>query len=97
MRKRILIAVALLLIAGVAVAGNHFRKLAFIGAGYAAQQTCACLFISNRALDSCRHDLDPLAQKIVSIEPGNNEVHAKAILSSATARFDPAFGCSLGE
>jgi hypothetical protein len=97
MRKRILIAVALLFLGGATVAGLRFHKLAFIGAGYAAQQTCACLFISNRALDSCRRDLDPMARKLVTIEPGDNLVHAKAILSSATARFDPAFGCSLGD
>jgi hypothetical protein len=96
MRKRIVTAVMLLLFAGLVVGGLHLRKLAFIGSGYAAQQTCACLFISGRPLDSCRQDLEPLAQKIVTIEAGSNEVHARAILSSATARFDPAFGCALG-
>jgi hypothetical protein len=97
MRKRILIAIAILVLGGAAFAARHFHTLAFIGAGYAAQQTCACLFISNRPLESCRHDLDPLAQKIVTLEPGPNQVHARAILSSATARFDPTFGCALGE
>ena len=83
------------MLGGAAFAARHFYKLAFIGAGYAAQQTCSCLFVSNRPLESCRHDLDPLAQKIVTLAPGANQVHARAILSSATAHFDPTFGCAL--
>jgi hypothetical protein len=95
MRKRIVTAIALLALLGVLLAGRHLHKLAFIGAGYAAEQTCACLFISNRPLDSCRNDLDPLAQKMVNLKPGANEVRASSVLSSATAHFEPGFGCSL--
>ena len=68
-----------------------------LGSGYAAQQTCACLFISGRSVDSCRGDLDPLAQKLVRLAPGDKEVRASALFSSATARYEPGFGCMLVE
>jgi hypothetical protein len=97
MRKRFVTIILVLVFVGIVVGALKLRKLSFIGSGYVAQQTCACMFISNRPLDSCRHDLDPLAQKIVTIEPGQNQVHAHAILSSATAHFEPTFGCSLGD
>jgi hypothetical protein len=95
MRKRILTAIVIFALAGAVFGAMQLHKLAFIGSAYAAQQTCACLFVSNRALESCRHDLDPLAQKLVTLEPGDKAVHARSLLSSATARFEPAFGCSI--
>lgn len=97
MRKRIVMVVVILLVAGALVGGRHFRKLAVIGAGYSAEQTCACLFISGRSLDSCRGDLEPEARRLVTIEPRGQEVHTHTLISSATARFEPGFGCMLTE
>ena len=98
MRKRIVLAVAALLLAGGGFAFAHFAPLGRIGAGYAAEQTCACLFVSGRALESCRGDLDPLARKLVSIDVGKDEVRARSAgLLHARARFDAATGCTLVE
>lgn len=97
MRKRIRTVVALLLLAGAIGGVFWFHKLAFIGAGYAAQQTCACLFTSGRSLDSCRGDLDHLAQRLVKVEAGEHQVRARSVLSTATARWDPVYGCMLEE
>ncbi len=97
MRKRIRTIVLLTALAGAILALTWFRRLAFIGAGYAAQQTCACLFTSGRSLDSCRGDLDKLAQRMVRLEPGEHLVHARAVLASATSRWDPVYGCMLEE
>ena len=70
--------------------------LARIGAGYAAEQTCACLFVSGRTLESCRGDLDPLALKIVSLHVGSDDVRASvAGLMPARAQFSTATGCAL--
>ena len=97
-RKRLALwAVALLLVA-VIVAWRVFRVplMLDIGTGYAAQQTCACLFISGRTLESCLGDLDPLARKLISIHPGAAEVTASGfVLKTATARYERGFGCSL--
>jgi hypothetical protein len=97
-RKRLVIgALALLLVAAI-VAWRVFRVplLMNIGTGYAAQQTCACLFISGRTLESCLGDLEPLARKLISVHPGNAEVTASGFgLETATAHHDKGFGCSL--
>lgn len=98
MRKRIALGVLVVVVAAAALFGRRFVRLARIGSGYAAEQTCACMFISGRALESCRRDLEPLAQKIVSLRPGHDEVRASAALVfSARAVYDPRFGCTLVE
>jgi hypothetical protein len=97
MRKRIVIAVVALLVVALLIGGRRLRKLAVIGTGYAAEQTCACMFISGRSLDSCRGDLERPAQRFVTLEPGDHEVHARTLVASALARYEPGFGCMLAE
>jgi len=97
-RKRIALGAAVFLLVAVVVAWRVLRVplLLNIGTGYAAQQTCACLFISGRTIDSCLGDLDPLARKLISIHPGAAEVTASGFaLETATARYEKGFGCSL--
>jgi hypothetical protein len=96
MRKRLLIVLALLVVAG-AISWRVFQvsELARIGAGYAAEQTCACLFISKRSLESCKGDLEPMARWLVSITPGDGEVSARSVgVATATARYHQGFGCA---
>src|SRR5437879_6875937 len=95
MRKRILqVVVVLLIFVGVAFA-VYAPRLARVGVGYAAEQTCACLFVSGRTLESCRGDLEGLARRMITIERGHDEVRARSLGSHATARYQPGFGCSL--
>jgi hypothetical protein len=99
-RKRVLLGVAAFFVVGVPVAWRVFRvsDLLHIGAGYTAQQTCACVLVSGRPLDSCMTDLDPLARRLISVRVGASEVTASALgLASATARFEKGFGCSLSD
>jgi hypothetical protein len=104
MRKRSLVMLILGVVIGVVlVAGAvtwrylHLGDLVVIGTGYTARQTCACLFVSGRSADSCRAELDPLAQRLMSVEIGAQQVTARAVagLSRATARYEQGFGCSL--
>jgi hypothetical protein len=98
MRKWIALAVAALLLIGGGLALLRFAPLGRIGAGYAAEQTCACVFVSGRALEGCLGDLDPLARKLVAIDVGRDEVRARSAgLLHARARFDAATGCTLVE
>jgi len=98
MRKRIVLAVAALVIVGVLLLARRFAPLGRVGSGYAAEVTCACLFVSGRTLDSCRGDLDPLAQKLVSIHVGSDEVRTSSMgLLRARAQYSPATGCTLVE
>ena len=97
-RKWLALGVLTFLLVAAIVAWRVFRVslLLNIGTGYAAQQTCACLFVSGRTLDSCLGDLDPLARKLISIHPGTAEVTASGFaLKTATARYEKGFGCSL--
>jgi hypothetical protein len=98
MRKRVLLGALIVILVGGAVAWRslHVSDLAHIGVGYTAQQTCACLFVSKRSLESCQAELDPMARKLVSLKPGAQEVTARSLgLAHATARYQPGFGCSL--
>jgi len=74
----------------------RLSDLAHIGTGYAAQQTCACVFISHRSLASCVTDLEPLARRLVSVRVGTHEVTAHTLgMSRTVARYEQGFGCSL--
>jgi hypothetical protein len=97
MRKRFLLVTAVAIVgAVVAVRLLKVPDLVHIGAGYTAQQTCACLFVSHRSLESCRGDLEPMARMFVSIKPGPTEVTARSFMvSEATARYQKNFGCAL--
>jgi len=98
-RGRKLVFVAAALVAALAIfvwKYFHVSDLTLIGTGYTAQQTCACLHVAGRTLESCLTDLDPLARNLVSIHPGKDEVTATALgVFSATARYEKGFGCSL--
>ncbi len=95
MRKRILQVVAVLVVALGVILAVYVPRLTRIGVGYAAEQTCACLFVSGRTLESCRGDLEGLARRTITIEPGQNEVRARSLGAHATARYQAGFGCSL--
>ena len=98
MRKRIALAVAAFLAIAAVLALRRIVPLGRIGSGYAAKQTCSCLFVSGRTLESCRGDLDPLALKLVSMRIGSDEVRASvAGIMHARAHFDAARGCTLVE
>ena len=97
-RKRLALGVLVFLLVAIAIAWRVFRVslLLNIGTGYAAQQTCACLFISGRTIESCLGDLEPLARKLISVHSGTAEVTASGLfLETATARYEKDFGCSL--
>ena len=91
-----LVAFAILLAAAGAWRRLRVSGLLAAGAGYSAQQTCACLWVSGRTLERCKTDLDPLARRLVSIRVGAEEVTASALgISTATATHEKGFGCSL--
>jgi len=96
-RKRLIaLAVAAVLLLVVGVAGWRVPALASVGTGYAAQQTCACVFVSRRTPESCQGDLLPLARKIVSTEVGEGQVSATSFGHfRAVSRHEEGFGCAL--
>lgn len=68
-----------------------------IATGYAAQQTCACLNVSGRALDSCLADFPDDARKSLKLETSGQSVHASVLggMVHAEAVYDERYGCHL--
>jgi hypothetical protein len=98
MRKRLLLVVAVVVGLALIVLPSVLTPLARIGVGYAAQQTCACLYISRRAAADCHRDLEPLARLLISVEIHPDQVAAGSFgLAHARARYQRGFGCTLEE
>jgi hypothetical protein len=66
-----------------------------LGTGYAARVACACRYIGNRDLQSCRADFEPGMEPIrLSDDPTTKTVTASVpLIASRSARFDPVLGC----
>lgn len=96
MRKYWLV-IALVVIVAVGVGGYYALQgpmlYGRIGTTYAAKQTCSCMFISGRSLDSCQADL-PGGADIVKISVSGHHVQASAYgLVHASAAFEDGYGC----
>lgn len=84
--------------AGVAALGWFYRDdvaYARIATGYAAKQTCSCLNVSGRPLESCIAEFPPEAREQISVSVEQNEVRASVLvgLVSARAIHEAGFGC----
>jgi hypothetical protein len=98
MRGKVLLIGAVVLVALVAIAlyaGRDTWATAKIGTVYVAKQTCSCLFVAGRPMESCRTDYDPEAIKPLTVETTDRSVKVSALagLVSAQADFEPGFGC----
>jgi hypothetical protein len=87
--------VVVAIVGGALWAGRDTWAAAHMGATYVAKQTCSCLFVAGRPMDSCRTDYEPDAIKPLTIEAGSSEVKVSALagLVSARAEFEQGFGC----
>ena len=98
MRGKVVLIGAAVLVALVAIAlyaGRDTWATAKIGTVYVAKQTCSCLFVAGRPMESCRTDYDPEAIKPLTVETTDRSVKVSALagLVSAQADFEPGFGC----
>ena len=95
--KGLLIGIVVLvaIIGAVLFFGRDTWATAKIGTVYVAKQTCSCLFVAGRPMDSCRTDYDPAALKPLTVEKLEHGVKVSALagLVSAQAQFEPGFGC----
>jgi hypothetical protein len=94
MRKWILLVLGLAL--AIAAAVYLPRGVAFlrIGTVFAAQQTCACVHLSERPLESCIAELGK-AGRLLKVESDGDTVRASALLGlfSGESHHEPPFGC----
>lgn len=75
--------------------GRDVYAEARIGTAYAAKQTCSCLFVAHRVMESCKTDYDPAAVKPLTWQTAADGVTVSALsgLVSAKAVFEDGFGC----
>ena len=91
----IAVVVVVAIVAIALFAGRGTWATAKIGTVYVAKQTCSCLFVAGRPLESCRTDYDPEALKPLTVEQSDSGVKVSALagLVSAQSKFEPGFGC----
>jgi uncharacterized membrane protein len=68
-----------------------------IATGYAAKQTCSCLHVSGRSLDSCLADFPAEARERLTVSAEGQQVTASVLLGaiSARAEYQGEYGCAL--
>lgn len=99
-RKRWFIVSGLVLTAIVlsSVAWSLRDDLAYaqLATGYAAKQTCSCLHVSGRTLESCMADFPADARRMLAIEQEERIVRASVAFGviSAEAVYEEEYGCS---
>jgi hypothetical protein len=92
------IAAALVMAAG-ALVWSYRGEFAYarIAVGYAAKQTCSCLHVSGRTLDSCLGDFPEDARTRVKVTRDGPSVRASVLFGAfhAEAMHEDGFGCRL--
>jgi hypothetical protein len=89
------LALAVLVIGAGAWASRGQVAYANIATGYAAKQTCSCLHVSGRTLDSCLADFPEDARNNISVTQDGNTVRASVLFGaiSAQAVYEDEYGC----
>ena len=94
MRKGLIAIIVLVVLMGAAMFfGRDTWTTAKLGT--VAKQTCSCLFVAGRPMDSCRTDYDPAAIKPLTVEKLEHGVKVTALggIVAAQAEFEQGFGC----
>jgi hypothetical protein len=91
------LAVIVLGLAGGAWAMRDQVAYARIATGYAAKQTCSCLNVSGREMESCMADFPEDARQQMSVVQSGDSVTASVLFGaiSAEAVFEPEYGCRM--
>jgi len=95
-RKWLLIIGVLVVLIGVGVWNSKdVVATARVGTVYVAKQTCSCLFVAGRPLDSCYTDFDAEAVRPLDVSVSQNTVTVSALggVISARSQFDRGYGC----
>lgn len=92
-----IIVLAVVVLIGVgAWASRGQIAYAGIATGYAAKQTCSCLHVSGRTLDSCLADFPAEVRSNIEITQNENTVRASVLFGaiSSEATFEEEYGCA---
>jgi len=68
-----------------------------IATGYAAKQTCSCMHITGRTLDSCMAEFPEEARNNVTVTEDGNSVRATVLFGaiSSEAIYEEEYGCRI--
>ena len=68
-----------------------------VAVGYAARTVCACRYLGNRDLASCRTDFEPGMKMVrLSEDAAARRVTASVpLIAARSARFETDYGCTL--
>ncbi len=98
-RKRWIWAGVVIVVLAV-IAGGYFGlrgqvAYAQIATGYAAKQTCSCLHVSGRSMESCIADFPEDARDSITVTQEGDVVRASVLFGaiSAEAVVDGEYGC----
>ena len=89
----------LALVAFIGVKLSDLFTYANIAVGYTAQQTCSCLHVSGRGLDSCKADYPADAVRQITFDTAGDRVRVSVAggMFKAESDYDQTFGCRLVE
>jgi hypothetical protein len=70
-----------------------------IAAGYAAKQTCSCINVSGRTLDSCLADFPADARRNITVSVDGDAVRASVLFGaiSSEAVYEEEYGCRVAD
>ena len=91
------VSLAAIVIASIAWGLRGQIAYARIATSYAAKETCSCLHISRRTMDSCIADFPTDARNAVTVTQSGDQVHASVLFGaiSADAVHDGEYGCRI--
>ena len=90
------LALAAVVLSSVAWSLRDDLAYADLATGYAAKQTCSCLHVTGRSLDSCMADFPEDARSMIAIEQDGEAVRASVLFGaiSAEATYSEEYGCA---
>ncbi|MBY0569371.1 MAG: hypothetical protein K2P70_18830 [Hyphomonadaceae bacterium] len=93
------LALAAVVLSSVAWSLRDDLAYAKLATGYAAKQTCSCLHITGRTLDSCMADFPEDARSMIAIEQSGSSVRASVLFGAvgATATYSQEYGCTFDD
>ena len=93
------LALAAVVLSSVAWSLRDDLAYAKLATGYAAKQTCSCLHITGRTLDSCMADFPEDARSMIAIEQSGSSVRASVLFGAvgATAPYSQEYGCTFDD
>lgn len=91
------LAVGLAIVAGGAWASRGQVSYASIAVGYAAKQTCSCLHVSGRTMESCIGEFPEDARNNITVTANGDTVRASVLFGaiSSEAIYEEEYGCTI--